>query len=70
MARGMTSSRLRMLSRIALSRSKLTNGGPLTPFIVSANELTFSKEAASEFFLVPIISVLVPTAFIHSAGQP
>jgi hypothetical protein len=30
---------------------KTTNGGPLTPFIVSANELTFSKEATSAFFL-------------------
>jgi hypothetical protein len=30
---------------------KTTNGGPLTPFIVSANELTFSTEATSAFFL-------------------
>jgi hypothetical protein len=30
---------------------KTTNGGPLTPFIVSANELAFSKEATSAFFL-------------------
>jgi hypothetical protein len=30
---------------------KTTNGGPLTPFVVSANELMFSKEAASSFFL-------------------
>jgi hypothetical protein len=30
---------------------KTTNGGPLTPFIVSANELIFSKEATSAFFL-------------------
>jgi hypothetical protein len=30
---------------------KTTNSGALTPFIISANELTFSKEAGSLFFL-------------------
>ena len=30
---------------------KTTNGGPGTPFVVSANELGFSREAGDEFFL-------------------
>ncbi len=49
---------------------KTTNGGPLTPFIVSANELTFSKEGYERVFLVPFIRVLLAAAHIYSAGQP